>query len=150
MPAWLKLRIIVCVWTLDRPVGFHCILHEVMFPLKRSTHVPVALVATIATMTVTGCGPRVTQTRRCVDPVTGVVLPESECDRTGGRGTTAGYYGGARVYPRWVYGGGGGNVIGSRASGFSFEPARGARVVSPSGHTIRRGGFGGSGRSIGG
>lgn len=107
--------------------------------MKRSQSIEISILAAVAALTVAGCssGPR--QVRRCVDEK-GNLLPESACV-TGGR-----YYGGGIYsYPRWVYGG---TMVGNRVQGFSSKPASGAHVVSPSGRTISRGGFGG--RSFGG
>ncbi len=76
----------------------------------------------------------------------GVVLSDEACETT--QRTTSGGY--IHSYPHWVYGGTGGNTPGSRAMGFRSTPTEGAHVVTPSGRTISRGGFGGGSRSSGG
>ncbi len=108
--------------------------------MKKSQSVPAVLLASVAaTIIASGCRAPVKEVRRCVD-ANGVVLDDKECDTT-----TSGtrHYGG-HVYPHWVYGGSGGNTIGSRAMGFRSTPSDGAHVVSSSGRTISRGGFGSS------
>jgi hypothetical protein len=118
--------------------------------MKKSAHVPAILVASLAASILSGgcsSGPR--EVRRCVDDK-GVVLSDAECEKLENRTGSGGYVGGYRGYPHWVYGGSGGNTPGSRAMGFRSTPTEGAHVVSPSGRTISRGGFGGSSRGGGG
>lgn len=102
---------------------------------RRSKQVTPLLVTVVAGMIVSGCSQQETQTARCVD-ANGNVLPDALC-----QGTRGGVYTNTYSYPHWVYGGSGGTVIGSHATGFSVTPSAGARTVTPSG-TVVRGGFG--------
>ncbi len=111
--------------------------------MKKSKQVPATLVITVAAFVAAGCGcgSGVIQTRRCVD-ATGRLLPDYMC---GGGYATGGYYGGGYYSsPHWGYGG---YVSGGRVSGFQSTPTAGATINDSSGHTISRGGFGGSGGS---
>jgi len=109
--------------------------------MKKSTSVPATLLSAIAAATLAGCssGPR--EVRRCVDEK-GRYMEDYKCTDNRYRSH---YYG----YPRFVYGGNFDNRSG-RVMGFRSTPSDGAHVVTPSGRTISRGGFGGSGRSGGG
>jgi hypothetical protein len=118
--------------------------------MKKSTHVPAVLVATLAASILAGGCSSVREVRRCVDDK-GVVLSDAECEMQGGQNAhTQRSYGGYHSYPHWVYGGTGGNTPGSRAMGFKSSPSSGAHVVSSSGHTISRGGFGGGSHGFSG
>jgi len=100
--------------------------------MKKSKSVPVALVASIAALTISGCGSTQRQVRRCVDQY-GNVLPDSSCTsntRVGG------------FYPYWVYGG---TMRGSRVENFSRTPSSNADIVDSRGTVVRRGFGGGSG-----
>jgi uncharacterized protein YgiB involved in biofilm formation len=95
-----------------------------------------------------GCGPTVTQVRRCVDEY-GRLLPDNYC------GSPYSYYpsGYGGIYytgrPSYVYGGSGSFVYGSRVTGYTTTPSNGARVVDTHGTVINRGGFGNSSGSSG-
>lgn len=125
---------------------------------KKSRHVPATLIVAVAAgLVAQGCGPNLTEVRRCVDQ-RGYVLPDDYCDYPG-------YYrsGGVHVYigsPVWVYGGGGSYSVGGYATGYRSIPTNGATIVNSrgssigraSGATVSRGGFGsiGAGRSTAG
>ncbi|AIE84099.1 hypothetical protein OP10G_0731 [Fimbriimonas ginsengisoli Gsoil 348] len=100
---------------------------------------PAVFVAAVAASLVAGCssaGP--TEIRRCVD-ASGNVLPDQYCDQPGMyRSSGIHYYG----TPHWGYGG---SMQGNVLRGFAASPSSDAEVVTPSGRTISRGGFGGSG-----
>ena len=130
---------------------------------RRSRKVMITLLAAAAAVsvaTLSGCGNDSTTTARCVDQ-NGNVLPDSACGSgtyvggSGGGGYVGGSSGGtgghgaAITRPRWVYGGGGGSAVGSRATGFSTSPPSEGGISSPSG-TVVRGGFGGEGAAHGG
>lgn len=115
--------------------------------MKRSKAVPAQFVTAYAALVLAGCS-NPTQVRRCVDPVTGKMLPDSYCGYSGG-----GYYGGGyRPVMRGVWGYGG-SYDGVRVRGYSSTPRFDADVVSPNGSVISRGvsrsGFGSSGYGSG-
>ncbi len=95
------------------------------------------MVAAVAAAMLSGCGS--TQTRRCVDD-RGNVIPDQNCVNS-----TYGspYYGRSR----WGYGG---SYSGGVLRNFSSTPSSGANIQDSTGHSISRGGFGGSGGSFGG
>lgn len=108
--------------------------------MKRSSSVPATFVAAVAATLLTGCSsPR--EVRRCVDD-RGQVLPDSACEYPR---SNYGY----RTWgtPHWGYGG---SISGGYLRGFSATPSGDRDVVTPSGRTISRGGFGGSGGGFGG
>jgi hypothetical protein len=77
----------------------------------------------------------------------GWLRDDGECERTrSGGGYYGGYYGGSR----WVYGGSGGTRIGEKVLNFRTTPTPGARVTTPTGRVISRGGFGSAGGRGGG
>jgi len=107
--------------------------------------------AAVSAMALAGCSNNTTA--RCVDQ-DGNVLPDSACQDGSSGGVYTGTYGsggrGAAVsQPRWVYGGQGGDAVGSKATGFSTSPPEDGDISSPSG-TVIRGGFGGEGEAHGG
>jgi hypothetical protein len=81
------------------------------------------------------------QIRRCVDDQ-GNVLPDSACEQRRGY-----YRGGMYHYPGWGYGGA---MQGNTLRNFSSTPSADADVITPSGRTISRGGFGRSGSGFSG
>jgi hypothetical protein len=111
--------------------------------MKKSNHVPAALLMTVAAATLTGCNrPHYdysTEVRRCLDPQ-GRILPDRECEQPRRSYGSGGYY----SYPRWVYGG---DYQNGTLRNFRSTPTAGSQVVSPSGRVITRGGFGGSASS---
>ena len=124
--------------------------------LRRSRQVMTTLLAAAAAVsvaTLNGCS-NTTTTARCVDQ-NGNVLPDSACGSgtsvggSGGGGYIGGGHGTVGTQPRWVYGGGGGSAVGSRATGFSTSAPSEGGISSPSG-TVVRGGFGGEGAAHGG
>jgi len=95
--------------------------------LKKSTHVSLGLLAALA-VSLTSCNRR--EMQRCVDEL-GKVAVDQYCEQ----GYT-GYH--------WYYGGLGGYVPGTFASGGSFSPHSGFTGVTSSGASVSRGGFGSS------
>lgn len=114
--------------------------------MKKSNHVPAALLMTIAAVTLTGCNRRhydySREVRRCVDDQ-GRVYPDYECERRRSR-SGGGFY----SYPHWVYGG----TRGSNGylRNYRTSPTAGNEIVTESGRVITRGGFGGSSSGRGG
>lgn len=116
--------------------------------MKKSNHVPAALLMTVAAVALTGCNRKhydySREVRRCVDNE-GRVFPDYQCEnrrtRTGG-----GFY----SYPSWVYGGTQSND--GRLRNWRSTPTPGNEIVNGAGRVITRGGFGNSssGRSGGG
>jgi hypothetical protein len=98
--------------------------------MKKSQSVPVVLVATIAAITIAGCGGQ-RQVRRCVDEQ-GNVLPDSACTSTTRR--VGGFY------PYWVYGG---TLNRGKVSGYRRTPSTSAEIVDARGTPVVRRGFGG-------
>jgi|GEM_PF-1398869 len=123
--------------------------------MKKSKKVPAALVVTVAAYLATSCGPGVSEVRRCVD-ATGKVIPDINCQNGTGAGTYvggnsygSGYSSGYYHSPHWIYGGSYSSSTGT-VSGYHSTPTEGATINDSSGHTISRGGFGGSGGGSGG
>jgi len=99
--------------------------------LKKSTHVQLGLLAALA-LSLTSCSRR--EMQRCVDDRKAVVVDQF-CEQGYGRG----YH--------WYYGGSGGYVPGSFASGGNFSPHSGftsVRSTSATSSGVSRGGFGSS------
>lgn len=106
--------------------------------MKMSRDVPATLVAAIAAAMLTGCShPR--EVRRCLDR-DGRLLDDRYCEQPARYPYRGG--GGIVYIPSFGYGG---SYNGGRYSGFSRSPSGSADVVTPSGRTISRGGFGSSG-----
>jgi hypothetical protein len=141
--------------------------------MRKSSSVPAALCAATAILILEGCSSSEATTRRCADSA-GNILPDSVCEKTtryvfmdddgvkqcvdttnyetvadsncvnqdtmrrrsGGGGM------GNAIVAAWVYGG---IMRGNRITGQSYMPPPGQRINSPSGRTVSRGGFGGSG-----
>ena len=127
---------------------------EVPEPMPKTPRWPrrmaTTLLAAAAVSALAGCSH--STTARCVDQ-NGNVLSDSMCPGSGGGGYIGsyggGYGGGVRTQPRWVYGGGGGTTLGSRATGFSTSAPESGGISTSSG-TVIRGGFGGAGEGHGG
>ncbi len=106
-----------------------------------SREVPATLVAAIAAALLTGCSsPR--EVRRCLDR-DGRVISDQHCENPSRYPYRSG---GLMLIPFFAYGG---NYNGGRVTGFNRAPNPNATVVTPSGRTISRGGFGSSGGSSG-
>jgi uncharacterized protein YgiB involved in biofilm formation len=106
--------------------------------MKKSAAVPATVCALVAVALLEGCSSP-TAIRRCVDPVSGQVLPDSYC----GSGRSMMYMGRA-VSGIWGYNG---TMNRGRISGYSTSVPDNATVKSSSGSVISRGGFGGTGSS---
>ena len=115
--------------------------------MKKSNHVPAALLMTVAAVALSGCNRKhydySREVRRCVDDQ-GRVFPDYECERRRTYGTGGGYY----SYPHWAYGGATGSD--GRLRNYRMAATPGNEVVSSSGRVITRGGFGSSSSSRGG
>jgi hypothetical protein len=111
------------------------------------TGVTVGVVALIA-VGYAAAQPEETVEARCVDEESGVVVDDSNCVRP----ASGGYYGGG-FYPIFIgtggrqyhYNYGGTGTVGQPVRGGSTVEPKGARVATPSGKTISRGGLGVSG-----
>ena len=106
--------------------------------MKKSRVVPATLVGSVAATILTGCGPSVTETRHCVDKY-GRVLSDEACEAAEREREERKTAVTAHSYPNWIYGG---NYSGGYVWGGASVPTSGARVVTPSGRVISRGGFG--------
>ncbi|MFT4114122.1 hypothetical protein [Silvibacterium sp.] len=125
--------------------------------MRKSSHVPLTLLATLAlTGAATGCDDRPKEVRNCVDAQNHIV-PDQKCQQPqnggaggsyAGSGSGGGYTGGYR----WVYGGSSGENVGDTVFGSSPTPAPGVEVVSRGGfgHGGGEGGEGGDGGGHGG
>lgn len=108
--------------------------------MKKSTAVPVTLLAVAAFMSLNGCE-KPKQVQRCIDANENVVTDDKCEDRPAGQ--VVGIHG--YPYYRWYYGGHG-YVVGDPARDGSFAAAPNVPVVrasSPEGVSVIRGGFGG-------
>ena len=113
--------------------------------MRKSASVPATLIIAISASLLTGCS-RPREVRRCLDD-RGQVLPDHVCEQPGRYRSGMG----GLIFlgtPRFGYGGS--MMGGNRMSGFSRMPTGNADIVTPSGRTISRGGFGSTGRSSGG
>lgn len=107
--------------------------------MKKSTGVPLTLMASVAAIAASACNGSDRSASRCVDQ-NNVVVADSLCGPEKER-AAGGFY---PYHP--YYGGYGGFVIGSMARGGSFSPS--ARSSSSEG--VSRGGFGATGRGVSG
>lgn len=105
--------------------------------MRRSKQVVAPILASAAAVLLSGCKPDM---QRCVDESNRVVS-SGDCSAlaNGSNQTTVGPSGGAHYY-RWYYGGVGGYVMGSSATGGSYVPANGRSYSTTTG--TARGGFG--------
>ena len=146
--------------------------------MKKSAAVPATFCAAVAALIIEGCGPSAS-VRRCVDPSTNRVLPDTVCEAPAVASVIPGRY-------KWVTRGAArmcmdtttniqvsdincqntmgrsnafvrrgswiydGSVRNGVVSGFTSTPRAGADVQSSAGRVITRGGFGSTGSSSSG
>lgn len=108
--------------------------------MRKSSSVPLTLLATAAIAMPSGCDNRPREIRNCVDAQNHIVS-DDRCDRpssyVGGGG--AGHY---------IYGGSSGGRVGDTVFGGAETPRAGAVIVSGESGVVR-GGFGGEGEGGG-
>lgn len=100
--------------------------------MRKSTTVPLTLLAVTALAGPQGCDSRPTEVRNCVDSQS-LIVSDDRCDHPS-------LYGGGGYH--YLYGGRSGGRTGDTVVGGFYEPEAGARIVD--GETgVVRGGFGG-------
>lgn len=147
--------------------------------MKKSSAVPATFCALVGSLLLEGCS-RGMSVRRCIDPITGRVLPDSACSMPVVPASPLVRYGfvqrgtervcmdldrniqvpnsycynntRSRTSVRALRGvwGYDGRISNGRVTGYSSMPRSGADIGDSSGRIIQRGGFGSSGRSSGG